>query len=300
MGVDVFLPVELPDDEVEIVVLLFRHVLDEQAPRHRPSLDERLKHCEHVAAPLWLIGEQRARSVQDARRDQPACATLEPVGLGEVDDTVVATVPVLQALPHVLLRGARLQPHERVGKVVVAVVVLRREVIALRFAFLADELGILERLVHVMGDRPHVVEELRVDGPLLVAVPDLLADELRGPLADGITQEEPLAVEHAPRQSLVGHAALGGGFGRAGEPPLVDAATVEAVGVVVVGVEADPLAGMEEAPRHPGGRQPEDSLAGGERPVERGADILRLGKLGGGAGSGGGGHGKPLSWTHGT
>ena len=186
VGVDVLLPVELTDDEVEIVVLLLRHVLDEQAPRHRSSLDERLEHCEHVAAPLWLVGEKRARRVEDARRDQPAGATLEPVGLGEVDDTVVATVPVLQALPHVLFRGARLQAHERVGKVVIAVVILRRKVIAFWFSFLADELGILERLVHVMGDRPHVVEELRIDGPLLVAVPDLLADELRGPLADGV------------------------------------------------------------------------------------------------------------------
>lgn len=49
------------------------------------------------------------------------------------------------------------------------------EVIALRLALLVGQLGVLGILVHVMGDRPHVVEKLRVDGPSLVLIPDCLA-----------------------------------------------------------------------------------------------------------------------------
>ena len=281
VGVDILLPVELPDDEVEIVVLLLRHVFDEQAPRHRPPLDERLEHREHITPPLRLVGQQRARGVEDARRNQPASAALQSVGLGEIDDPVVAAVPVLEAAADILLRGPRFEAHEGVGEVVVAVVVLRREVVALRLPFVADELGVIERLVHVMGDRPHVVEELRVHRPLLVAVPDPLADELRLPLGDGVPQQETLPLVDTPRQPLVDDAPLVGGFGRTCKPTLVDPAPVEAVGVVVVGVEADPLAGVEEAPRHPGGGEPQHATAGVHRLAEGGADILGCGEIGG-------------------
>jgi hypothetical protein len=216
--------------------------------------------------------------MEHARRDQPAGAALQTVGLGEVDDSVVATVPALQALPHVVLRSARFEPHEGVGKVVVAVVVLRREVVALGLALLPHQLGVVERLVHVVRDRAHVVEELRIHGPLLVAVPDRLADEPGAPLDDGVAEQEPLPLEHAPRQALVGDAALVGGLGRAREPPLVDAAAVEPVGVVVVGVQPHPLAGVEETPGHPGGREPKDAPAGVEGPPEGRGDVLGLWK----------------------
>ncbi len=232
--------------------------------------------------------------MEHARRDQPAGAPLEPVGLRVVKDAVVTFVPVLEAAAEILLRGARLEAHEGVGEVVVTVVVLRRKVVALGLALLADELRVVERLVHVVGDRPHVVEELRVDRPLFVAVPDALADELRPSFAHGVAEQEPLTVEHAPGETLVGNPALVGRLGRAREPPLVDAAAVETVGVVVVGMEADPLAGVEKAPRHPRRREPDDALAGIHRVVERGADVFRLGELGGGAASGGGGHGASL------
>ena len=56
--VDVRFPVELLDDEVEVLVLLLGHVLDQQRPRHLAALDERLVHAEHVAAPLRLVGAQ--------------------------------------------------------------------------------------------------------------------------------------------------------------------------------------------------------------------------------------------------
>src|SRR3954471_23241834 len=65
--VDVSVPIEHPDDVVEIAMLLWWDVLDQQVPRRHPPFNLRLKHCEDVAVDLWLVGEERARRVQDAR-----------------------------------------------------------------------------------------------------------------------------------------------------------------------------------------------------------------------------------------
>ena len=78
-------------------MLLLGHVLDEQAPRHRPALDHRLIHGEDVGAPLRLVGHQRAGRVQHARRHQPAGARLQAIRLAVVEDAVVALVPVVEA-----------------------------------------------------------------------------------------------------------------------------------------------------------------------------------------------------------
>ena len=59
MRIDVLLPVELADDEVEILMLFLRHIFDQQRPRHIAAFDDRLEHAEHVAAPLRFVGAQR-------------------------------------------------------------------------------------------------------------------------------------------------------------------------------------------------------------------------------------------------
>ena len=79
-------------------------------------------------------------------------------------------------------------------------------------------------------------------GQRLYLLEHRLADELRAGLGDGIAQQELLAFELAEAEAFVPHAAFVGGFGRAGEPALVDAAAVRAVGVPIVGVQLDPLA----------------------------------------------------------
>ena len=96
--VDVLLPIELLDDEVEILVLVLGHVLDQQRPGHFAAFDQRLEHAEHVGAPLRLVGAERAGRVQHAGRNQPAGAALQPIGLRQIEDAVVALVPILQAL----------------------------------------------------------------------------------------------------------------------------------------------------------------------------------------------------------
>ena len=183
-------------------MLALGHVLDEQAPRHFAAFDQALIHAEDIAAPLRLVGAERAGRVEDARVDEPAGAGLEAIGLGEIEDAVVALVPVFEALADLRLGRAGLEAHEGVGEIVADVVVLRREVIGLRLAFLADELRLLGALVHVMRNRPHVVEELRVDRPLAVLLPDRLADERRAAVGDRLPQREAFACRRRSSSGL--------------------------------------------------------------------------------------------------
>ena len=137
MRVDVLFPVEHLDDEIEILVLVGRHVFHQQRPGHIPAFHDRLEHAEHVAAPLRLVGAKRTGSVEHARRDQPTGSPLQAIGAGQIENAVVALIPVLQAAADVVLRGARFEPHERVTEIIVDVIVLGREIIAFRLAFLA-------------------------------------------------------------------------------------------------------------------------------------------------------------------
>ena len=106
--------------------------------------------------------------------------------------------PLLQSSRHLrswCFGGARLQAHERVAEVVVDVVVLRREVVAFRLALLPGQLGMLLRLMHVVRNRAHVVEELGVDRPPLVRVPHRLADQSRAGRGHGVLKREMLSLE---------------------------------------------------------------------------------------------------------
>ncbi len=67
--------------EIEVPVLVFGNVLGEQAAWHWPRFHHGLEHGQHIAAPLRFIGQQGTRRMQNARRHEPACAGLEPVGL---------------------------------------------------------------------------------------------------------------------------------------------------------------------------------------------------------------------------
>ncbi len=117
-------------------------------------------------------------------------------------------------------------------------IVLRREVVALGLAFLSDQRRLLARLVHVVRDRAHVVEELRVDRPLLVLAPDGVADDVAAQFRHGVCEREALAGMNDVAEPFIGRAVVvGGGRGR-GEPALVDAAAVQAEGVEIVRVQA--------------------------------------------------------------
>ena len=74
------------------------------------------------------------------------------------------------------------------GKEVAGPVELRGKIITFRLALAAEQGGLLLVLVHVVGNRPEIVEELAVDRPALVGIPETAADdfgseELRSPLS---------------------------------------------------------------------------------------------------------------------
>ena len=261
MGAGVEVPVDEVDDVVEVLLLGLRHVLDEERPGDAAALDHRLEHREDIASPLGLVGQDRARGVKDAGRDEPAGARLQAIAFTEVEHSVVADVPVLQAAADVLLPSAGLEAVVRVRKVVAGVVELRREVITFGLALLADGLGLLVVLVHVAGNGPEVVEEFRIDGPALELRPDRLADDPLALRLHGVAEREALAVVDDVAQALVRLAVVVGRLGGRAQPSLVDAAPVGAHRVVVVRVELEAAAGREERARHPTGREAQHTLA---------------------------------------
>ena len=201
--VNVRCPIELVHNEIEVLVFVLGHIFDQQRPRHFAALNERLIHAEHVRAPLRLIGAQRTGCVQDARADQPSAAWLQTIRFRKIKDAIVTPVPMLEAFADIVLGRAGLQPEKRVRKIVAHVIVLRREIIRLRLPFLADELRLLLVLMHVQRNRPHVVEELGVDRPFFVFVPNFFPDNQRTAIVHRLLQREPLLADDDVAQPFV-------------------------------------------------------------------------------------------------
>ena len=184
--------------------------------------------------------------MQHAGGNEPAGARFQAVGFREIEDAVIAVVPAVEAIDDVLLGGAGFQTHERVREVVADLVHLRREVVRLGLAFLSDEGRLLGVLMHVMRDRAHVVEELRVDGPLAVLVPDGIADDLALEFVDCISQQELLAASDDVGQTFIPVAIVVRRFGRRAEPAFIDAAPMHAEGVVVIRMQLEPTSRLQE------------------------------------------------------
>src|SRR5690606_1243144 len=189
------------------------------------------------AAPLRLEGAKRAGRVQYARAHEPARARLDRVGGREREDAVVAALPALEAGLDLVLRYARLESEERVGKRAAMLVQLRREVVRLGLALHVDELRLLRVLMHVQGDRALVVEQLGEDRPAAVALPKLRSDERLAACFDGVAEGRARLPEDAVAQAFVRLAAGIGRLDRRGEPALVDAAAARAEGEDVAPVE---------------------------------------------------------------
>ena len=115
--------------------------------------------------------------MEDAGANQPAGAGFEPICFGKIKDAVVAFIPVLKAPPNLPFGCAWFETEERVRKVVADIVVLRRVIIGLRLPLQANQFGLFGILMHVVRNGSHVVEELRIDRPLFVFVPNFFADE---------------------------------------------------------------------------------------------------------------------------
>ena len=202
--------------------------------------------------------------MEDARIDEPAGAGFQPVGLGKIEDAVVALVPFGDAITYLRLGRAGLEAHERVREIVADVVVLRREIVGLGFAFLADELRLRGALMHVVRDRTHVIEKLRVDGPLAVFFPDGFADKRGAGVFDGLREREAAVADHDVAQPFVGGAAFVGGDGGGREPTFVDAAAVQTISVGVIRMQLDAQTGLEERARDPSGREAQQTAGAGK------------------------------------
>ena len=245
-GVEISLPVELIDDEVDVLVALLWHVLDQEFPWNGATFDEVLVHPENVTSPLWFVGAKRAGGVEHAGGNEPPGARLQTVGAGQVEDSVVTFVPVFDAAAYLFTRCAGFESHEGVREVVPDVVVLRREIVGFRFTFLSHEFGLLRVLVHVVGNRAHVVEELRVHRPLAVLVPNRGSDEICTTLRDSLLEGETVFSNDDVRETFVGSAVIVcGGRGR-GEPTLIDTAAVESECIEIVWMQFEAFAGLKE------------------------------------------------------
>src|SRR5262249_42765361 len=144
----------------------------------------------------------------------PTRPRMQAIRLAVIENAVVSLVPVLEATAHISLGRPRFEAHERVGKIVASVVELRRKVIRLRLALLTDEGCLARILMHVVRDRAHVVEELRIDRPALVLLPDVGPDERVLLGSNRLAQRERLlAVVDDVAQALVPVGALVSGRG---------------------------------------------------------------------------------------
>src|SRR5262245_57712678 len=202
--------------------------------------------------------------MQDAGVDLPAAANVQAICAGVIEDAVVALAPVLEAAAYVRCRGAGLEAHERVRKIVLELVVLGRKVIGLGLALTAHQRRMRIALVHVMRDRAHVVEELAEDVPAVFLRHHLGADQRVASGVDGLLQLKALAgLEPDVAEPFVcrrSRSVVGVGRGR--EPALVNATTVRAKGVQIVGMEPQAPAWLHERAGHPTRFEPEDSVAG--------------------------------------
>ena len=237
--IDVLVPIKLIDDEVKVAMPLRGHVLHKEFPRNHAPLNKRLIHGEYIAAPLRLVGAQRSRCVQDAWLHEPAGANFQPVCLGNIKDAVVARVPMFKAAAHIFLGGSRYEPHESVREIVANGVVLRRKVVRLGLAFASNQRGLSIILMHVVRNRPHVVKELRVHGPLGIFLPQALADQFRARLTHRLPQRESLVANHAVRKAFIRRAIIVCSFGGGTEPAFVDAAAVQSIGVRIRRMQLD-------------------------------------------------------------
>ena len=123
--------------------------------------------------------------------------------------------------------------------------------------------------MHVVRDRPRVVEELRVNRPFLVFRPDGLADEEASALLYRPPKREAVLDHNNVAESLIGSSTGAGGRSRGGKPALVDAAAIQPIGIEVIGMKFETPARPEEHARNPARRKTEQSARGGKPGLDK-------------------------------
>ena len=158
-------------------------------------------------------------------------------------------------------------PMNVYGKLLSSLVVLRRKVVRLGLAAAADPLGVLVALVHVMRNRPHVVEELAEQVPAAFALHHRRSEQQIAGGFDRVFQlEARRRLEPDVAEALVGRRARAVvGVRRGRKPSLVDAAAMTAERIEIVGVQLQPAAGNHERAGNPARIQPQDARSGVDR-----------------------------------
>src|SRR6185295_5605813 len=129
-------------------------------------------------------------------------------------------------------------------------------------------------LVHVMWNRPHVVEELGINRPPFVFVPNSFADDIRAAFCNSLLQSEPLFAHNAVTQPFVRLAILVRCWRRGREPAFVNATAVQAEGVEVVRMKLESFAWLKERARDPARRESEQSTRIRKRSLDERFDVF--------------------------
>ena len=199
--------------------------------------------------------------MERARGNPPPRAGFQAVRFGIVEDAVVPLVPAFETAADVFAGGSGLKAVKRMRKIVAKGVQLRREIVAFRFPLPPDQGGLFEALVQVVRDGPHVVEELAVDRPAPVLVPDCITDDRPAERRHGVAQRKPPPlVDNIAQPFILGGPFIVRGCGGS-EPPLVDSASMLPQGIEVIRVKFQSLARLQEGPWHPRRSQPQQSFA---------------------------------------
>ena len=194
--------------------------------------------------------------MKNAWRNQPTSARLQFVSFAEVKNSVIPFVPALEALAKVFFGGTRFQAKESVGEVIAHGIKLGWEIIGFRFAFLTDLCSLIFTLVHVVGDRAHVVKKLAINWPLLVFLPDCCAYQLLTFYIHRILEQEgSFAIHHNIAVAFVNFTIFVGSRGGGSKPSFINAPTMGTVGIKILWCKFDSSAWHKETAWNPSRRQ---------------------------------------------
>jgi ABC-type branched-subunit amino acid transport system ATPase component len=194
--VEIWVHVQLPVEDLQQVIMiphrLFWGILPQKLARNALApVEYGLVHRVDVGGELRFIGTEAARSMEHSRRNVPARIQGELEASGEVKEPVVAFRKALQALLHLFFGRFRIEPEEGERKIPTVVILLRRKEIHFRLARLSHPRGVHVTVMHMMGKRAFVVEELGEHRPSLVLIPKPRSDELCLELIDCVTEQDP-------------------------------------------------------------------------------------------------------------
>src|SRR5262249_32639629 len=131
---------------------------------------------------------KRTRGVQHACRNAPASASTKLICPTQGQDAVVSLVPTFQAAANIGGRSARFEAKRGVREVVTGAVELWRKIMGLGLTLAAHQGGLGIGLMHMQRDGPLIVEELGIDRPATITLPNARPEQLFAFQLEGLRQ----------------------------------------------------------------------------------------------------------------